>query len=127
MPTRDARFVLHIQRAVIHVQSSSGKEVTGANVLVAIFAERESHAAYFMKEQDMTHHDAVSYISYGIVKGSEDAVTNHRRRRSPIPPEAEEIGKLRQTFSHGRTKPVEVEKIKRRRRPRDGKAAKDAK
>jgi hypothetical protein len=55
-----------IQRAVIHVQSSGGGEVTGANVLVAIFAEHESRAAYFMQEQDMTRYDAVNYISHGI-------------------------------------------------------------
>ena len=72
-----------IQRAVIHVQSSGREEVTGANVLVAIFSERESHAAYFLQEQDMTRYDAVNYIAHGIakkagadapktVKGSED-------------------------------------------------------
>ena len=57
-----------IQRALIHVQSSGREEVTGANVLVAVFAERESHAAYFLQEQDMTRLDAVSYISHGIAK-----------------------------------------------------------
>ncbi len=57
-----------IQRAVIHVQTSGREEVTGANVLVAIFAERESHAAYFLQEQDMTRYDAVNYISHGIAK-----------------------------------------------------------
>ena len=57
-----------MQRAVIHVQSSGREEVTGANVLVAIFAERESHAAYFLQEQDMTRYDAVNYISHGIAK-----------------------------------------------------------
>ncbi|MFK5979117.1 MAG: ATP-dependent Clp protease ATP-binding subunit ClpA [Rhizobiaceae bacterium] len=57
-----------IQRAVIHVQSSGRDEVTGANVLVAIFAERESHAAYFLQEQEMTRYDAVNYISHGIAK-----------------------------------------------------------
>ncbi len=57
-----------IQRAVIHVQSSGRESVTGANVLVAVFAERESHAAYFLQEQDMTRFDAVSYISHGIAK-----------------------------------------------------------
>ena len=57
-----------IQRAVIHVQSSGREEVTGANVLVAIFAERESHAAYFLQQQEMTRYDAVNYISHGIGK-----------------------------------------------------------
>ncbi|MBG1231634.1 ATP-dependent Clp protease ATP-binding subunit ClpA [Aestuariivirga litoralis] len=63
-----ASFQRVIQRAVIHVQSSGRDEVTGANVLVAIFAERESHAAYFLQEQDMTRYDAVNYISHGIAK-----------------------------------------------------------
>jgi ATP-dependent Clp protease ATP-binding subunit ClpA len=57
-----------IQRAVIHVQNAGREEVTGANVLVAIFAERESHAAHFLAERDMTRYDAVNYISHGIAK-----------------------------------------------------------
>jgi ATP-dependent Clp protease ATP-binding subunit ClpA len=57
-----------VQRALMHVQSSGRAEVTGANVLVAIFAERESHAAYFLQEQDMTRLDAVNYISHGLAK-----------------------------------------------------------
>jgi ATP-dependent Clp protease ATP-binding subunit ClpA len=63
-----AGFQRVIQRAVIHVQSSGREEVTGANVLIAIFAERESHAAYFLQEQDMTRYDAVNYISHGFAK-----------------------------------------------------------
>ncbi len=63
-----AGFQRVIQRAVIHVQSSGREEVTGANVLIAIFAERESHAAYFLQEQDMTRYDAVNYVSHGIAK-----------------------------------------------------------
>ncbi|WP_075288851.1 ATP-dependent Clp protease ATP-binding subunit ClpA [Pararhizobium arenae] len=63
-----AGFQRVIQRAVIHVQSSGREEVTGANVLVAIFAERESHAAYFLQEQEMTRYDAVNFISHGIGK-----------------------------------------------------------
>ena len=57
-----------LQRAAIHVQSSGRDEVTGANVLVALFSERESHAVYFLQEQDMTRFDAVNYISHGIAK-----------------------------------------------------------
>jgi len=57
-----------IQRAAIHVQSSGRSEVTGANVLVAIFNERESHAAFFLQEQDMTRYDAVNYLSHGVAK-----------------------------------------------------------
>jgi ATP-dependent Clp protease ATP-binding subunit ClpA len=63
-----AGFQRVIQRAVIHVQSSGPRGVTGANVLVAIFSERESHAAYFLQEQDMTRYDAVNYIAHGIAK-----------------------------------------------------------
>jgi ATP-dependent Clp protease ATP-binding subunit ClpA len=63
-----AGFQRAIQRAVIHVQSSGREEVTGANVLVAIFSERESHAAYFLQEQDMTRYDAVNFIAHGIAK-----------------------------------------------------------
>ena len=57
-----------IQRAAIHVQSSGRTEVTGANVLVAIFAERESNAAFFLQEQDMTRYDAVNFIAHGVAK-----------------------------------------------------------
>jgi hypothetical protein len=57
-----------LQRAAIHVQSSGREEVTGANVLVAMFAERQSHAVYFLEEQKMTRFDAVNYISHGISK-----------------------------------------------------------
>jgi len=63
-----AGFQRVIQRAVIHVQSSGRDDVTGANVLVAVFSERESHAAYFLQEQDMTRYDAVNYIAHGIAK-----------------------------------------------------------
>src|ERR1700742_1818291 len=57
-----------VQRAVLHVQNSGRDEVTGANVLVALFTERESHAVYFLQEQNMNRLDAVSYISHGIAK-----------------------------------------------------------
>ena len=65
-----AAFQRVIQRAAIHVQSSGRNEVTGANVLVAIFAERESNAAFFLQEQDMTRYDAVNYIAHGVAKDS---------------------------------------------------------
>jgi ATP-dependent Clp protease ATP-binding subunit ClpA len=84
-----AGFQRVIQRAVIHVQSSGREEVTGANVLVAIFAERESHAAYFLQEQDMTRYDAVNYISHGIAKrpGTSEArpVRGVEDNESPAP------------------------------------------
>ncbi|MDP6722923.1 MAG: AAA family ATPase, partial [Pirellulaceae bacterium] len=67
-PKPTAGFQRVLQRAAIHVQSSGREEVTGANVLVAIFSERESHAVYFLHEQDMTRFDAVNYISHGIAK-----------------------------------------------------------
>jgi len=68
-----ASFQRVIQRAVIHVQSSGREEVTGANVLVALFAERESHAAHFLQDQDMTRFDAINYISHGLAKRPGDA------------------------------------------------------
>lgn len=66
-PTSGFQRVL--QRAAIHVQTSGGEEITGANLVVALFSERESHAIYFLQEQDMTRLDAVNYISHGITKG----------------------------------------------------------
>jgi len=63
-----AGFQRVLQRAMLHVDSSGQREVTGANVLVALFSERESHAAYFLQEQDMTRYDAVNYISHGLAK-----------------------------------------------------------
>lgn len=63
-----AGFQRVIQRAVIHVQNAGREEVTGANILIAMFAERESHAAYFLAERDMTRYDAVNFISHGIAK-----------------------------------------------------------
>ncbi|OAP34481.1 ATP-dependent Clp protease ATP-binding subunit ClpA [Sinorhizobium glycinis] len=97
-----AGFQRVIQRAVIHVQSSGREEVTGANVLVAIFAERESHAAYFLQEQEMTRYDAVNFISHGIgkrpgssesrpVRGAEDQESEQKSPR-----ESEEAGPKKQ-------------------------------
>ncbi len=85
-----AAFQRVIQRAAIHVQSSGRTEVTGANVLVAIFAERESNAAYFLQEQDMTRYDAVNFIAHGVAKdpaygesrpvqGASDAENEHNK------------------------------------------------
>ena len=67
-PKPTASFQRVVQRAAIHVQSSGRQEVTGANVLVAMFSERESHAVYFLQEQEMSRFDAVNYISHGIAK-----------------------------------------------------------
>ncbi len=63
-----AGFQRVLQRAAIHVQSSGREEVTGANILVALFSERESHAVFFLQEQEMSRLDAVNYISHGIAK-----------------------------------------------------------
>ncbi|MFX6540613.1 ATP-dependent Clp protease ATP-binding subunit ClpA, partial [Acinetobacter baumannii] len=63
-----------LQRAVYHVQSSGKKEVSGANVLVAIFGEKDSHAVYFRNQQDIARLDVVNYLTHGITKhGAEDA------------------------------------------------------
>ncbi len=67
-PKPTAGFQRVVQRAIIHVQSSGREEVTGANVLVALFSERESHAVYFLQVHDMSRLDAVNYISHGIAK-----------------------------------------------------------
>jgi ATP-dependent Clp protease ATP-binding subunit ClpA len=67
-PKPTASFQRVVQRAAIHVQSSGREEVTGANVLVAIFSEREAHAVYFLQMHDMSRLDAVNYISHGIAK-----------------------------------------------------------
>jgi ATP-dependent Clp protease ATP-binding subunit ClpA len=78
-PKPTAGFQRVLQRAAIHVQSSGRDEVSGANVLVAIFSERESHAVYFLQLQDMTRLDAVQYISHGVAKGG--APSERRRPR----------------------------------------------
>jgi len=82
-----AGFQRVLQRAAIHVQSSGREEVTGANLLVALFSERESHAVYFLQEQEMTRLDAVNYISHGIAKVP--GRTEQRRVRG-VDPEAGE-------------------------------------
>jgi ATP-dependent Clp protease ATP-binding subunit ClpA len=80
-----AGFQRVIQRAAIHVQSSGRSEVTGANVLVALFSERESHAVYFLQEQNMSRLDAVNYISHGIAKRA--GMSETRRVRGAEEPE----------------------------------------
>ena len=91
-PKPTASFQRVVQRAAIHVQSSGRQEVTGANVLVAMFSERESHAVYYLQEQDMSRFDAVNYISHGIAKvpGSRKAAASRAparpRRTSPTSP-----------------------------------------
>ena len=81
-PTPTSGFQRVVQRAILHVQSSGRDEVTGANVLVALFSERESYAVYFLQQQDMSRLDAVTYISHGVGKG-ETPRRAARRRRAP--------------------------------------------
>jgi ATP-dependent Clp protease ATP-binding subunit ClpA len=81
-PAPTSVFQRVVQRALLHVQSSNRDVVTGANVLVALFSERESYAVYFLQQQDMSRLDAVSYISHGIGKGGQTG--------SAAPPEGAE-------------------------------------
>ena len=83
-----AAFQRVIQRAAIHVQSSGRTEVTGANVLVAIFAERESNAAYFLQEQEMTRYDAVNFIAHGVAK---DPAFGEKRPVTGAPTDGETV------------------------------------
>ena len=69
-----------IQRAILHVQSSGKKEVTGANVLVAIFGEKDSHAVYFLHQKGVTRLDVVNYISHGISKVPQAQQARRERR-----------------------------------------------
>jgi ATP-dependent Clp protease ATP-binding subunit ClpA len=79
-----------IQRAAIHVQSTGREEVTGANVLVALFAERESHAVYFLQLQDMTRLDAVNFLSHGIAKAPDRSTRRPITGTGPSADKAEE-------------------------------------
>src|SRR6266853_2070221 len=83
-----------IQRAILHVQSSGKKEVTGANVLVAIFGEKDSHAVYYLQQQGVTRLDVVNFISHGIAKtNSGDAA----KANSDANPEAEDAAAQKET------------------------------
>jgi ATP-dependent Clp protease ATP-binding subunit ClpA len=74
-----------LQRAVLHVQSSGNKEVTGANVLVAIFGEQESQAVFLLKQQEISRLDVVNFISHGISKVSEEQESLRRKTRRKAP------------------------------------------
>ncbi len=89
-----AAFQRVVQRAVLHVESSGRDEVSGANILISIFSERESHATYFLQEQDMTRYDAVNFVSHGVSK-----VPGQSRQASPRGAEssAEEAPKGRES------------------------------
>ena len=94
-PKPTSSFQRVMTRASIHVQSSGRQEVTAANVLVAMFSERESHAVYYLQEQDMSRFDAVNYISHGIAK-----VAGRSENRS-VRSSGEEQGNERETTSEG--------------------------
>ncbi|MBZ6379558.1 ATP-dependent Clp protease ATP-binding subunit ClpA [Pacificimonas flava] len=87
-PNPTAGFQRVVQRAILHVQSSGRDEVTGANVLVALFSEQESHAVYFLQQQDMTRLDAVSYLSHGIAKSGPSEARTARGAESEDDQEA---------------------------------------
>jgi len=89
-PKPTAGFQRVVQRAAIHVQSSGRDEVTGANVLVALFSERESHAVYFLQLQDMTRLDAVNFISHGIAKSPGKSTPRTPNGAAETEPEREE-------------------------------------
>ncbi len=93
-PSPTSGFQRVVQRAILHVQSSGRDEVTGANVLVALFSERESYAVYFLQQQDMSRLDAVSFISHGVGKGSGAAdATPPKGAEDEKPAKGQEKGK----------------------------------
>ncbi|MCB2062835.1 MAG: ATP-dependent Clp protease ATP-binding subunit ClpA, partial [Novosphingobium sp.] len=89
-PAPTAGFQRVIQRAILHVQSSGKDTVTGANVLVALFSERDSYAVYFLQQQDMSRLDAVSFISHGIGKGGKRIEDRSPKGSEEAAPQAEE-------------------------------------
>ena len=89
-PAPTAGFQRVIQRAILHVQSSGKDTVTGANVLVALFSERDSYAVYFLQQQDMSRLDAVSFISHGIGKGGRRVEDKSPRGAEAETPHVEE-------------------------------------
>jgi ATP-dependent Clp protease ATP-binding subunit ClpA len=83
-----------IQRAILHVQSSGKKEVTGANVLVAIYGEKDSHAVYFLHQQGVSRLDVVNYISHGITKAPQAPGSREEGETEAEAPEAQSGGAL---------------------------------
>ena len=89
-----------IQRAILHVQSSGKKEVTGANVLVAIFGEKDSHAVYFLHQQGVTRLDVVNYISHGITKSPHSAKeAKGEQEQQEAPSDQEQSGGALETYT----------------------------
>jgi ATP-dependent Clp protease ATP-binding subunit ClpA len=101
-PKPTAGFQRVVQRAAIHVQSSGRDEVTGANVLVALFSERESHAVYFLQLQDMTRLDAVNFISHGIAKAPGRSASRPVQGSPPTTASSEEPGADKDEKPQGR-------------------------
>ena len=89
-PQPTAGFQRVIQRAILHVQSSGKDTVTGANVLVALFSERDSYAVYFLQQQDMSRLDAVSFISHGIGKGGRQVENRNPKGTEETQPRTQE-------------------------------------
>src|SRR3982075_4068702 len=83
-----------IQRAILHVQSSGKKEVTGANVLVAIFGEKESHAVYFLNQRGVTRLDVVNYIAHGITKHAQQKADKAESAKEESDGDAQPAGAL---------------------------------
>ena len=83
-----------IQRAILHVQSSGKKEVTGANVLVAIFGEKESHAVYFLNQRGVTRLDVVNYIAHGITKHAQQKADKAESSKEDSDGDAQPAGAL---------------------------------
>ncbi|MFA6218823.1 MAG: ATP-dependent Clp protease ATP-binding subunit ClpA [Erythrobacter sp.] len=94
-PQPTAGFQRVIQRAILHVQSSGKDTVTGANVLVALFSERDSYAVYFLQQQDMSRLDAVSFISHGIGKGGKQIESRPPQGAEDSEPQTEEKGEAK--------------------------------
>ena len=92
-PSPTSGFQRVVQRAILHVQSSGRDEVTGANVLVALFSERESYAVYFLQQQDMSRLDAVSFISHGVGKGGAAEASTPKGAEEEKPAKGQEKGK----------------------------------
>ena len=94
-----------IQRAILHVQSSGKKEVTGANVLVAIFGEKDSHAVYFLHQQGVTRLDVVNYISHGITKTGQPSQAK-QTEESEQQEEGQQSGGALETYTVNLSRPA---------------------
>ncbi len=121
-PKPTAAFQRVVQRAAIHVQSSGRDEVTGANTLVALFSERESHAVYFLQLQDMTRLDAVNFISHGIAKApgrtAQRPATGAANNGDTPEGEREERGRAGSPSSRTACRPTASTSTRRRSRAR---------